>query len=108
LATPRRSQNRLTLRAHGEGVRADEDLVTHAVRTLPLSALDADSIDAWRRLADRATGANPFFRPEFVLANLESCGDDGILVCSRRCFRSATRFATWSCRAAAAASRIPR
>ncbi len=40
-----------------------------AVR-LQLGTLDPDDLDAWRRLADRAIEPNPFFRPEFVLANV--------------------------------------
>jgi CelD/BcsL family acetyltransferase involved in cellulose biosynthesis len=34
-------------------------------------ALDRDALSAWGDLADRAAEPNPFFRPEFMLANIE-------------------------------------
>ena len=33
------------------------------------TALDEAGLAAWRELADRAAEPNPFFRPEFLLAN---------------------------------------
>lgn len=46
---------------------------------LPLAGLGADQLVAWRALAGRAAEPNPFFRPEFVLA--EGADDrDAILV----------------------------
>lgn len=52
----------------------------HAIRVDPTSLGDAD-LDAWRALADRAAEPNPFYRPEFLLADsIERAADVDLLV----------------------------
>lgn len=52
----------------------------NAVRTLTLSAVDADAMTAWQELADRAAEPNPFLRPDFVLSSIAGREEEGILV----------------------------